>query len=343
VIVLWILAIIAGVAAIVWGAETFAKHLGEAAMRLQVSSFALALLLSGAEPEELATTIAATIRGAPAIAFGDVIGSNIAICLVALGVGAIIAPLPFGKRVMRYTLFGLPIGLAAVGFIWDGQVERLEGAVLVALYALYIAIIWILERQPPALGETGVLAEAAEALAHEEPGKKGLVGRELLFVVAGLAAMVIGSVMLVEAVRQITHVEETQTTLALSVVGFATSFELVILCWSAARQGTTEVVVAGVVGSFAYNVTMTLGGAALIRPLSIVDATLLHKPAMAMLAALVLVILLAAPNNHLSKVAGGGVVAWGGSGLAHPIIIPEDSRTIPLATVFPCSFKLITI
>nr|WP_235927022.1 hypothetical protein [Gloeocapsopsis dulcis] len=237
---MWILAIIAGVAAIVWGAETFAKHLGEAAMRLQVSSFALALLLAGAEPEELATTIAATLRGAPAIAFGDVIGSNIAICLVALGVGAIVAPLPFGKRVMRYALFGLPIGVGEVGFIWDGQVERLEGAVLVALYVLYIAIIWILERQPPALGETGVLEEAAEELAHEEPGKqKGLVGRELLFVVAGLAAIVIGSVMLVEAVRQITHVEETQTTLALSVVGFATSFELVILCWSAARQGAT--------------------------------------------------------------------------------------------------------
>lgn len=315
-IVLWILAIIAGVAAIVWGAETFAEHLGEAAVRLQVSSFALALLLAGAEPEELATTIAATLRGAPAIAFGDVIGSNIAICLVALGVGAIVAPLPFGKRVMRYALFSLPIGVAAVGFIWDGQVERLEGAVLVALYVLYIAIIWILERQPPALGETGVLEEAAEELAHQEPEKqKSRVGRELLFVVAGLAAMVIGSVMLVEAVRQITHVEEAQTTLALTVVGFATSFELVILCWSAARQGATEVVVAGVVGSFAYNVTMTLGGAALIRPLSIVDATLLHKPAMAMLAALVLVILLAAPNNHLSKAAGGILVA------AYPVFV----------------------
>jgi cation:H+ antiporter len=313
VIILWIGVIILGVAAIVWGAETFAENLGEAAVRLQVSSFALALLLAGAEPEELATTIAATLRGVPAIAFGDVIGSNIAICLVALGVGAIVAPLPFGKRVMRYALFGFPIGVAAVGFIWNGQVTRLEGVILLAFYILYIGIIWIVERQPPAMGETGVLEEAAEKLAHEKT-EKGRVGK-LLLVAAGLVAMAIGSVMLVEAVRQITDVEDTQTTLALTVVGFATSFELVVLCWSAARQGVTEVVVAGVVGSFTYNVTMTLGAAALIRPLTITDASLLHKPAIAMLAALLLVILLATPKKQISRASGWFLVA------AYPVFL----------------------
>jgi cation:H+ antiporter len=316
VIVVWIGVIIVGVAAIVWGAETFAQHLGAAAVRLRVSSFALALLLAGAEPEELATTIAATLRGAPAIAFGDVIGANIAICLVALGVGAIVAPLPFGKRVMRYALFGLPIGVAAVGFIWDGQVSRLEGAILLVLYGLYIGIIWVVERQPPAMGETGALDDAAEALAQGGiDQRKSRVGRELGLVAAGLVAMAFGSVLLVEAVRQITHVEETQTTLALTIVGFATAFELVILCWSAARQGATEVVVAGVVGSFAYNVTMTLGAAALICPLSITDATLLHGPAIAMLLALVLVILFAAPKQHISQKAGWFLVA------AYPVFL----------------------
>jgi cation:H+ antiporter len=308
VIILWIVVILVGVAMIVWGAETFAKHLGGAAVRLQVSSFALALLLAGAEPEELATTIAATLKDAPAIAFGDVIGANIAICLVALGVGAMIAPLPFGKQVMRYALFAFPIGVAAVGFIWDGRVDRIEGAILLALYVLYLGIIWFVERKPPAMGETGAIEEAEEEIA--QGGKqKGRVGKELLWVGAGLVAMAIGSVMLVEAVRQITDVESMQSTLSLTVVGFATAFELVILCWTAARKGATEVVVAGVVGSFAYNVTMTLGAAALIRPLNIVDATLLHKPAIAMLIALVLVIAIATPKKQISQKAGWLLVA----------------------------------
>lgn len=315
-IVLWGVVMIAGVAAIVWGAETFARHLGGAAVRLRVSSFALALLLAGAEPEELATTIAATLKDAPAIAFGDVIGANIAICLVALGVGGIVAPLPFGKQVMRYALFGFPIGVAAVGFIWDGQVTRIEGAILLSLYVLYLGIIWTIERQPPAMGETDAIEEAAEELAHEgAKEQKGRVGKELLLVAAGLVAMAIGSTLLVEAVRQITSIEETQTTLAITVVGFATAFELVILCWSAARKGATEVAVAGVVGSFAYNVTMTLGAAALIRPLNITDASLLHKPAIAMLLSLVLVILLAIPKQQISQRAGWFLVA------AYPVFL----------------------
>lgn len=309
-ILVWGLLIIVGVALIVWGAETFAEHLGAAAVRLQVSSFALALLLAGAEPEELATAVTASLREAAPIAFGDVVGANIAICLVALGVGAWIAPLPFSKRVMRYAVFGLPIGAIATGFIWDGSISRLEGLLLVGLYVLYIAAIWKAERRPPALGETGELEKAAAELATE-PGKgiQHRVGKDLLLVFAGFGGMIVGSVLLVEAVRQISPVEITQTKLALTLVGFATAFELVILAWSTARRGATEATVAGVVGSFTYNVTLTLGAAAIARPLKIVDASLLHSPLIIMLGSLGLVIILALFKGQLHKTAGGILLA----------------------------------
>ena len=71
--------VVAGVAAIVWGAELFAEHLSTAAARLGVSSFALVLLLAGAEPEESATAVAASLRDAPGVAFGDVVGANVTI------------------------------------------------------------------------------------------------------------------------------------------------------------------------------------------------------------------------------------------------------------------------
>lgn len=304
-IVLWVLVILASVAAIVWGAETFAEHLGAAAVRLRVSMFALSLLLAGAEPEELATALAASLRDSPGIAFGDVIGANVAICLVALGVGAIIAPLPFGTRVRRYALLGVPLGVIATGFVWNGDVSRLEGGVLVVLYVLYVAVIWIVERRPPALGETEEIEEARETLAAAaSTGTQHRVGSELLLVLAGLVVMAVGATLLVEAIRRISLVEATQTNLGLTLVGFATAFELVALAWSAARRGANEAVVAGVVGSYAYNVTMTLGAAALAHPLKIVDADQLHVPLAAMLASLILVILLAVPKGYLDKAAG---------------------------------------
>lgn len=186
-IVLWVLLLVVSVAIIVWGAETFAEHLGAAAVRLRVSMFALSLLLAGAEPEELATAVAASLGNVPGIAFGDVIGANVAICLVALGVGALVAPLPFGRQVMRYALLSVPLGVIATGMIWDGYVSRVEGMILVALYTLYVAAIWIVERRPPALGETEELEEALEEFEVEESkGVRRRVGRELLFVLAGV-------------------------------------------------------------------------------------------------------------------------------------------------------------
>ena len=301
-IVVWIAAFLAGIGLIVWGAEAFAEHLGAASVRLGVSSFALALLLAGAEPEELATVVVASLRGSPGIALGDVIGANVAICLVALGVGAVIAPLPFRASVMRYATLGLPLGAIAAWMAWDGVVTRLEGTILVGLYIVYIGAIWIIERRPPALGEVHELEEAQHAATI--PGRERRVGRELLLVFAGVAAMAAGASLLVEAVQRITHVESAQTALGLTLVGFATAFELVVLAWSAARRGASEAVVAGVVGSFAYNVTMTLGAGALARPLTIVDADSLHLPWVAMLAALCLVVLLAAPKGQLGRTTG---------------------------------------
>ena len=295
-IVVGLIVVVVGVGLIVWGAETFAEHLAAASVRLGVSAFAMALLLAGAEPEELATSITASLRGVPAIAFGDVIGANVAICLVAVGVGAWITPLPFGRRVRRYAIAGLPLGALAAWFSWDGRVSRAEGFALVVAYAVFVATIWVIERQPPALGETAELAEASA----NPPSR---VGRELVMVLAGVTAMAVGALALVEGVRNLSGVEATQTKLGLTVVGFATAFELVVLAWSSARRGISEAVVAAVVGSYAYNATMTLGAGALARPLHIADASSLHFGWIAMLAALSLV-LVAARGGTIGRSRG---------------------------------------
>lgn len=300
-----IVGLVAGVALIVWGAETFAEHLSAASVRLGVSSFALALLLAGAEPEELATTVVASIRKVPAVAFGDVVGANIAICLVAMGVGALVAPLPFGRRVRRYALLGLPIGCVAATLAWHGHIGRGEGALLVALYAVYVVTIWAVERRPPALGETGEI----EAMGAATGGRRGRGSRELGFVLFGVVAMAVGATVLVEAVRSISDVEATQTDLSLTVVGFVTAFELVVLAWSASRRGASEAVVAAVVGSFTYNATMSLGVAALVRPLTVAGQVRLRAPLVIMIGALALVCALAIPRGRLGRGAGAFLLA----------------------------------
>lgn len=292
----WLLLSLLGVAAIVWGAEAFAEHVSTASVRLGVSVFALAILLAGAEPEELATSVVASLRHAPGIAFGDVIGANVAICLVALGVGAFLTALPFERSVRRYALAGLPCGVLAAGIAWDGLVTRLEGLLLVLTYVVFVAVIWRLERRPPELGETAELEEAEAA-----GGAPTRIGREFGLIVLGVVAMAGGATALVEGIRRLTDVESSQVKLGLIVVGFATAFELVVLAWSAARRGITAAVVAGVVGSFTYNVTMTLGAGALARPLHVSDAAQLRGPWIAMLLSLGLVLVLARKGRQLTR------------------------------------------
>ncbi len=290
---LWLFAMAAGTAAIVWGAERFAEHLADASKRLGLTAFALAVLLAGAEPEELATVVTASSRDVDGVAFGDVIGANAVIVTVALGVGAWMVTVPFGRTVRRYAIGGLAAGVLATGMMWDGEVGRLEGIVLVAAYAGFVAAIWVGERRPPVLGEVGDMDEAIDEGSR--------VGLDLVWVVTGLVTLTAGSIVLVEGVRQITAIEGTQTRLGLTVVGFATAFELVVVAWSASRHRITEAVIAGVVGSYAYNMTMSLGVGALVAPISLDDRGLLQAPLVVMLALLAVAIALAVRKDALSR------------------------------------------
>jgi cation:H+ antiporter len=81
-------------------------------------------------------TVSASLRKVPAIVLGDVVGASLTICLVAIGTGALLAPLPFGRRLLRYAFLGLPLGATVVWFAWD---TRTAGAVLIYLYLAFVA------------------------------------------------------------------------------------------------------------------------------------------------------------------------------------------------------------
>jgi cation:H+ antiporter len=70
-----------------------------------------------------------------------------------------------------------------------------------------------------------------------------------------------------------------------------------------------EVALAGVLGSFGYNMTMSFGAGAVVHPLRITDASLIHWPAIGMLLLFVAALLLVFPKMHLGRTAGATVMA----------------------------------
>lgn len=260
VLVGWIL--VAAAAGLLWvGAELFVEHAASAGRRLGVTGLAVGLLLAGAEPEELITAVIAAVRGSGGIAAGDAIGANVTMLTVVLGLAALMRPLPLGGRVRRYLVGAAVLGAVAAVML-PGGVGRGEGLVLVLLYVVAVGTVWIVERKPPAIGE---LAEL------QEEGRSDVADRSrtgLLLVVAGIGIMAAGGwVAVFGAERLVETLGVADSVIGLSVVALATTAELFALAVAAHRHQVSELAVAGVVGSAGYNATMTLGGAALARPL----------------------------------------------------------------------------
>lgn len=254
--------LVAGAAGLLWlGAELFVEHAAAAGWRLGVTGLAMGLLLAGAEPEELITAVIAAVRGSGGIAAGDAIGANVTMLTVVLGLAALMRPLPVGGRVRRYLLGAALLG-AVAAVLLRGGVGRGEGLALVLLYALAVGTVWILERKPPAIGELAELEEEGET----EDTDRSWTG--LLWVVAGIGVMAVGGwVAVLGAERLVESMGVTDSVIGLSVVALATTAELFALAVAAHRHRVSELAVAGVVGSAGYNATVTLGGAALARPI----------------------------------------------------------------------------
>jgi cation:H+ antiporter len=243
------------------GAELFAEHASAASRRLGVTALAVGLILAGAEPEELVTAVFAAVQHHPGIAAGDAVGANVTMLTLVLGLAAVFRPLASSPRVRAYALVAAAAGVAAALALLGGRVGRPEGAALVAGYVIVVALIWWRERRPPAFGE------AAEI--EEEHDAAGRGTRAVLLMVVGLVLMVLGGrLAVVGAERIIVSLGLRESVVGLTFVALATTAELFALVWAAARRGVPELALAGLLGSAIYNSTVTLGVAALVRPLT---------------------------------------------------------------------------
>jgi cation:H+ antiporter len=248
--------------ALLWfGADLFVDNASSAGTRMGVTGLAVGILLAGAEPEELITAVIAAARGQGGIAAGDAVGANVTMLTLVVGLAALLRPLPTSGRVRQYLLGASGLGVVAALLV-PGGLGRVEGLVLVVAYIAAVAFVWIRERQPPSIGELAEL-ERDETNEAREVDRRGLG-----LAVAGIGIMALGGwVAVIGAEELVDALGVAQSVVGLSIVAMATTAELFALAVSAHRHDVSELAVAGVVGSAGYNATMTLGGAALARPL----------------------------------------------------------------------------
>lgn len=245
------------------GAIGLARLLGVSAAMI-----GLTVVAFGTSAPELVVSLQATLDGAPDIAIGNVIGSNIANILLVLGVGALIAPLicdPGSVRRDGTAMMASMVLLAGLGL--TGVINAWQGALMLVALVAYVTWSYRIDR-----GNGTAVADLHAREVEETAGVPVATWLVLLYVVVGLLALIGGAKLLVDGAIGVARAAGiSEPIIGLSLVAIGTSLPELAATAVAAWRRHTDVAVGNVLGSNLFNVMLILGAASVAAPLPFAD------------------------------------------------------------------------
>ena len=243
------------------GGEAFLRGvLGIAAwLRLPKLLVATTLAAFATSSPELTVSSIAALAGKPEIGLGDALGSNVVNIGLILGVallfGALAAHFAEIKRDFLLAL-GVPVFILVLAL--DGTLSRADGALLLALFALWLALV------------------VRQAIQHrrEIPTHEALMGtsvqpiRAWLFLIAGLASLILAGRLFVTGASGIAEALNINAyVIGVTVVAIGTSLPELVTMLLARWRGHDDVGLGTLLGSNLFNGLAIVGIAAAIHPI----------------------------------------------------------------------------
>jgi cation:H+ antiporter len=253
-----LLEVVVGLALLTFGANRLVFGAASLGRRLGLSSIVIGLtvLATGTSAPEVAVSVQASLSGRGEVALGNVIGSNIFNVLMVLGLSALAGALTVQRQLVRLDL-PVMLGVAVLPLLLglDGTLSQGEGFLLLALLIAYVSVLMWSTRGDAAL-ETDV------------PALSG--GRTALYLIVGIAGLVLGANLLVSGAAEIAReFGISELVIGLTLVAVGTSLPELATSIAAARQGERDMAVGNVVGSNIFNVLAVLGAGAAVGELPV--------------------------------------------------------------------------
>ncbi|MFA9504754.1 calcium/sodium antiporter [Natrinema sp. H-ect1] len=301
-LIVGVLALWIGARFLVTGASRLAGAAGIPALVV-----GLTVVAFGTSAPEIVVSTGAALEGRGDVAVGNVVGSNVFNLGVILGLVAVIAPFRVSEPLLRRDVLAMAASTAiAVAVLANGLVSRLEGAVLLALLAGYLAALVIAVKN----GDEAAEPTGDSSGATDGAGRDVWLGLEVGRTVAGLAIVIVGGRVLVDAaVGLALSVGISEWVIGATIVAAGTSLPELVTSVVAARQADTGIAAGNVVGSSVFNVLGVLGLAAAARPLAVDPAVVLALGWLAAVTAFATVVL--ATGRQLTRLEGAALVAFG--------------------------------
>lgn len=248
---------------LVAGAVGLAKLLGVSSLVVGLTVVAM-----GTSAPEAAASIAGVLKksGGGDLAIGNVFGSNIANLALVGGLVALIRPLKVKRQTLRREIpVMLLVTLLLLPFLHNSYVARLEGVILLTVFAAFIFLTIFSARREA--------TEQQHEVQNTEPDARYDVrnaNKNLLFVIIGLAGLALGAKMAVEGAVFIgRRIDLSEGVIALTIIAFGTSLPELVTCVVAAIKGQHDISVGNLVGSNIFNTLLVTGAASMVRPFNI--------------------------------------------------------------------------
>jgi len=263
--------VVAGFLVLLVGAEFLVRGAVGLARQLGISKLVIGLtaVAFGTSAPELVVSVTAALKGAPELALGNVVGSNICNVLLVLGVAALVRPIacttPWlmrdGVSVLGATV--LMIGIGAMGaYTWP------HGVLFLGLLTVFLYYCYHTERRAPA-GET----HAGEV--DEVESVPATTGRAAMVLAFGIVGVVAGSELLVMGAIDVARFfGVSDSAIGLTLVAFGTSLPELATVVVATARGHDDIAAGNILGSNLFNILAVLGAAAIAVPVPVSPAML---------------------------------------------------------------------
>lgn len=270
--ILSILLLIAGLVLILGGANYLVEGASSLAKRWGVSDLVVGLTVVafGTSAPELCISMLSALNGSAEMAVGNVVGSNIFNVLMIIGATALVRPIKIQPSIMTgeipFVVLSSVVLLIMGNSPWlDGSaaasITRTDGLLLLTFFAIFMRYTFS-QASNSAMPES----DPAAKLAAAEPIVS--VGRAVVYVIGGLAALIWGGELFVGGASDIAKtLGVSDAVVGLTIVACGTSLPELATSIMAAIKGRPGIAVGNVVGSNIFNIFMVLGATSAVAPL----------------------------------------------------------------------------
>src|SRR5690606_26948809 len=269
-----VLILLAGFVMLILGADKLVEGASGLAIKLGIPNIVIGLTIVafGTSAPELVVNAFAAANDNTDLVLGNIIGSNLFNVLGILGVCAVIHPL---KVKNNTTWLEIPLSLLAAVAVYivandvffdnaeENLITRTDGLILLLFFSIFLVYNITLSINSP--------EEAGEVEAKSFTYWKGT-----LFIVLGLAGLVIGGRLIVTSAVSIAQTFGlSERVIGLTIVSIGTSLPELATSVVAVRRKNLDIAIGNVVGSNLFNIFFVLGISTVITSVLVLPSSFL--------------------------------------------------------------------